>query len=113
VVASQAFATSTFRWIMLGAGIAAVTTTLPYVLRSARGRAQQVLDGLTGVIGAWTIVSSSVFDHGTITWLGFASAVAFLALALTGLTLNQLRTKPVVHSLSINGTPERELANAR
>ncbi|MGH2858093.1 MAG: hypothetical protein ACRDMJ_11495 [Solirubrobacteraceae bacterium] len=113
VVASQAFSASTFRWMMLGAGILAVTATVPFVLRSARGRVQQALDGVTGAIGVWTIVASVVFSHGTITWLGFASAAAFVAVALTGLTLNQLRPKKSVRSLSVNGTPERELANAR
>ena len=113
VVASQAFAPSTFKWIMLGTGVVAVIAAAPFVARSARGRAQRALDALIAALGAWTIIASTVFSSATITWLGFASGVALVGLALIGLTLNELSNKIVVRPLPVNGRLDREFANAR
>jgi hypothetical protein len=56
-------------------------------------------------------VASLVFAGSTITWLGFASGAAFVALALTGLTLHEVSTERVVHSIEVRAaTPEQELA---
>jgi hypothetical protein len=113
VVASQVFAVSTFQWLMLGIGIVAVLLAGAIVLTS-RGRAQMSLDGIVGLLGAWTIVASLVFVGSTITWLGFASGAAFAALALIGLTLHELSTERVVHSFEVRTiTPEQEFAASR
>jgi hypothetical protein len=110
VVASFAWGVSTFEWIMLGIGVLAVLTAGTIVLRP-RGLVQRGLDGTIGVLGAWTIVASMVFAGSAVTWLGFASGVALVALALTGLTMHELRTERVVHSIEVRtGMAESELA---
>ena len=110
VVVSQAWSVSVFMWVMLGAGIAAMALAASLGI-PGRGRSQRGLDGILGVLGAWTIVASVVFSGSVVTWLGFASGVAFVELAVIGLTLHELYTERVVHSFEVR-TPasERELA---
>ncbi|MHB1570481.1 MAG: hypothetical protein ACYCXW_18790 [Solirubrobacteraceae bacterium] len=100
VVVSLAWTPSTFMWIMLGSGIAAMVLAGGAAL-PRRGVVQRALDGLIAVLGAWTIVASLVFSGSTVTWLGFASGIAFVALALIGLTLHELSTERVVHSFEV------------
>jgi hypothetical protein len=110
VVVSQVWSLSVFMWVMLGIGAAAVALAGAIAL-PGRGRSQRALDGIIGVLGAWTIVASLVFSGTVVTWLGFASGVAFVALASIGLTLHELYTERVVHSFEVR-TPvaEHELA---
>jgi hypothetical protein len=107
VVVSQAFAVSTFMWLMFGAGIAALAIAGPGLAIPSRGLTQRALDGLIGVLGASTIVASMVFAGATITWLGFAAGAALFALAIVGLTLHELTTDRVVHSIEVS-TPTTE-----
>ena len=100
VVVSLAWTPSTFMWIMLGSGIAGMTLAGTAAL-PRRGLAQRTLDGLIAVLGAWTIVASLVFSGSTVTWLGFASGITFVALAVIGLTLHELSTERVVHSFEV------------
>jgi hypothetical protein len=110
VVAAFAWGVSVFEWIMFGIGILAVLTAAAILLRR-RGVVQRGLDGAIGVLGAWTIVASLVFAGSTITWLGFASGVALVGFALIGLTLHELRTERVVHSIEVrSATADREMA---
>ena len=109
-IASMAFGVTEFTWLMFGAGIATLALAAPAVTILARGRPQRGLDGILGLLGAWTIVASMVFGGIAITWLGFASGVALVALALGGLTLHELSTERVVHSFELRApTGEREL----
>jgi hypothetical protein len=110
VVASQVWSPSVFMWLMLGVGAASVALAGSIAI-PGRGRSQRTLDGIIGVLAAWTIVASLVFGGTVVTWLGFASGVAFVALAVIGLTLHELYTERVVHSFEVR-TPavERELA---
>jgi hypothetical protein len=108
VVASQAFVPSTFEWLMFGIGALAVLVSGTIVLRS-RGIAQRGLDALVGILGAWTVVASLEFVGPTLTWLGFASGAGLVALAVVGLTLHELSTERVVHSLELT-TADREFA---
>ena len=110
VVASQTFSANTFGWLMFGIGAIAVLMAGAIVLR-ARGVAQRGLDALIGILGAWTVVASLVFAGSTVIWLGFASGVALVALALIGLTLHELTTERVVHSLEVTTAAEREFAH--
>jgi hypothetical protein len=113
VVASQAFAVPTFKWLMLGVGAVAVLLA-GGIFQTSRGPAQNSLDGIIGMLGAWTIVASLVFAGVTTTWLGFASGAAFVALSLAGLTLHELSTERVVHSFEVHTAfPEQELAGGR
>ena len=76
-----------------------------------RGNVQRGIDGLIGGLGAWTIVASLVFSGTVVTWLGFASGAAFVGLAFVGLTLHELYTERVVHSIEVRATDaDRELS---
>jgi len=112
LVTSQAFAPTTFAWIMLGGGIAAVAMAVPGMGITSRGGAQRGLDAIVAAVGAWTIVASLVFAGAAITWLGFASGGAFVALALAGLTMHELKTERVVHSLDAPAESPRPVADA-
>lgn len=113
VVASMAWGTPTFMWLMFAAGIVAVGGSLAAVV-PGRGLAQRSLDGAIAILGAWTIVASLVFSGATVTWLGFASGIGFVALALAGLTAHELRTERVVHAFELRTTTnERTPTNAR
>lgn len=100
VVVSQAFGVNVFMWLMFGIGVLAVLEA-GAILVSRRGLPQRGLDSIIGILGAWTIVASLVFSGSVVTWLGFASGVAFFALALIGLTLHELFTERVVHSIEV------------
>jgi peptidoglycan/LPS O-acetylase OafA/YrhL len=102
IVASQAWSPSVFMWLMLGGGVLAIAlggaAALPH-----RGAAQRTLDVIAALLGAWTIVAALVFAGTVVTWLGFASGAGFLGLALVGLTLHEVSTERVVHSLEVRG----------
>jgi len=106
VVASMVWAPATFMWLMFAAGIVAVALSGASLI-PGRGRAQRGLDGVIGVLGAWTIVASLVFSAGVVTWLGFASGIALVGLAFAGLTLHELHTERVVHAFELR-TPAEE-----
>jgi hypothetical protein len=101
IVASQVWSVPVFMWLMFGAGIVALAFFTGAGL-PARGRVQRSLDGVVALIGAWTIVASLIFTGTLVTWLGFASGAAFVALAIAGLTLHELSTERVVHSLEVH-----------
>jgi hypothetical protein len=105
VVASQVWAPSTFMWLMLAGGIAAIALS-GAALVPGRGTTQRTLDGALAVLGAWTVVASLVFGGTLVTWLGFASGAAFVAIALAGLTLHELHTERVVHSFEVRATSD-------
>lgn len=110
VVATQAFAPVTVAWLTFGiaAGITLVglvSLPLPF------GLLQRGLSALTVALGIWTIVASLVFAPTTVVWLGFASALGFVALAFGGLTVHELTTERIVHSLDISAR-EREPVTA-
>lgn len=100
VVVSQSFGVNVFMWLMFGIGVIGVLTS-GAIVASRRGLPQRALDAVIGILGAWTIVASLVFSGSTVTWLGFASGIAFAALALIGLTIHELVTERVVHSIEV------------
>jgi hypothetical protein len=91
VVATQAFTTSTTAWIAFGIAIGILTVSCLAQTDSSRGRVQQALDGVVAAVSAWTIVASVVFHGATVKWLSTGEALALVALALAGLTYNELR----------------------
>lgn len=114
VVATQAFAPVTVAWITFGIAVGTVMlSTGALALRT--GLVQRLLTAAALIIGIWTIVASLVFFPTTVVWLGFASALALVGLAVVGLILHELTTERVVHSLEVGYAPraERERTNAR
>lgn len=116
VVVSQTWAPAVFMWLMFAGGIAAILLAASSLV-PGRGAAQRGLDGTLVVLGAWTIIASLIFAGSTITWLGFASACAFVGLAVIGLCLHEVSTERVVHSLDVAGlresSPEPDYVGAR
>ena len=106
VVVSLAWSPPVFMWVMFAGGIAAILLA-PAAVLPDRGLGQRGLDAALTILGAWTIVASLVFAGSTITWLGFASGCAFVALALAGLVLHEVSTERVVHSLEVSGPAAR------
>jgi hypothetical protein len=101
VFATAAFSLATVVDLTLALGIvfAVVGAALAYQYR------HDVISFATSagiaVLGGWMIVCSQVFSRGTVDDLSFASALAICALAVTGLTANELRAERVVHSLEV------------
>jgi hypothetical protein len=108
VVLSQAFSVGLFMWVMLGVGIATIVISAPAIAYPSRGSIQRGLDYAFSLLGAWTIIASVVFGGAAVTWLGFASGIGLVALAVFGLTAHELSTERVVHSLAVSDHPERE-----
>jgi hypothetical protein len=109
VIASQVWVPATFMWLMFSAGVLAIIFSSAIALKG-RGLVQRGLDSLTAILGAWTVVASLVFTGSLVTWLGFGSGVAFAALAFIGLTLHELYTERVVHSIEVRAGADRELS---
>ncbi len=100
VVVTQAFTPIAVAWLTFAIAIGVTAAALGMVaLRT--GIVQRVLSAVTVPIGAWTIVASLVFAPTTVVWLGFASALAFVAIAIAGLTAHELTTERVVHSFEV------------
>lgn len=112
VVVSQAFGTDLFSWVMLGVGIVTIVIAAPDVALGSRGSLQRGLDYLFSLLGVWTIIASMVFGGVVLTWLGFASGIALVMLGVGGLTMHELSTERVVHSLEVHSDTrsEQELA---
>lgn len=108
VVVSQGFGGGLFSWVMLGFGIATIVIAAPGVAIGSRGSTQRGLDYLFSLLGAWTIIASMVFAGAALTWLGFASGVGLVALGVAGLTLHELSTERVVHSLEVHSEAHSE-----
>lgn len=105
LVATQAFAPITVAWLTFAIAIGAALVSIPAMLGRTSDR---VLGGLVGVLSAWTIVASLVFAPATVLWLGFASAIAYVAFGVGGLTIHELTTERVVHSLEVEHAPAGE-----
>jgi hypothetical protein len=99
VFASQYWSGDTLQWLFFAGGIAIIALALADAARPTM--AQRGLDGLVALLGAWTIVSSFLFDGNDLRWWSFAAAVAAGALAVIGLAIHEATTERVVHELSV------------
>ncbi len=91
VVASQVFVPGTAAWIAFGIGVGILLAAGIPALFGDRGIVGLALDGVGGILAIWTIVASLVFSGNDVKWLSFAEGAGFVALAVAGLTLNQVR----------------------
>jgi hypothetical protein len=105
VVAFKAFGPGLYAWLAFAGGVAVVAIATATLL-TERSATQRVLSVATGVIGAWTVVASLVFDPTTVVWLGFSAAAAVVALGVTGLTLHELRDEHVIRAVD-KGAPSQ------
>ena len=108
VVASQAFSNSVFASLALAGGAAVVALLAIATAAGQRGIVQRGMDLINGVLGVGLIVASLVVVESTFVWLGLGAALAMVALAITGLTLHELKTERVVHSFELREQPASE-----
>ncbi|QEC48562.1 hypothetical protein FSW04_13950 [Baekduia soli] len=107
-VASQVWTGDTLQWMFVGGGGAMIIGAAMDAIRS--DLPQRALDGLIGVLGAWTVIEAFSFEASDLKWWSLASACALVGLAGLGLILHEMRTERVVHELSVTPSPERPLA---
>jgi hypothetical protein len=105
VVASQAFTNSVFASLALAGGAAVIALLAIATAAGQRGIVQRGMDAISGALGVGMIVASLVFAASTFVWLGLGASLAIVALAVTGLTLHELKTERVVHSLELREQP--------
>jgi hypothetical protein len=112
VIADLTFAATAGAWITFG--IACGAALLFAGLLALRGSiAERSLAGLGIVLSAWMIVESLVFATGVAVTIGWACALGLIALAVAGLTVHELTTERVVHSLELHeDRTERESIHA-
>jgi hypothetical protein len=108
VVASQAFAADVFAWLALAGGAAIVALLGIATATAERGALQRAMDAIGAVLGAALVVTSLVFAASTFTWIGLGLALAVVVVAVAGLTLHELKTERVVHSIELQERPARE-----
>jgi hypothetical protein len=100
VVVTQSFSAPTVGWLAFAAGI--------FFIAMAAG--QSIWTTLThrmvqlgiGILGILIVIESLIATGTTVQWLSFAGALAVVALSLIGLTIHELSTERVVHSLEVS-----------
>lgn len=104
VVATQAFSPAIAAALVFAIAIGATVLSLG-TIAAPTTTAQRAISGVAAVVGGWTVVASLVFFPTTVVWLGFASALALVGLAVIGMTAHELTTERVVHSLEVEREP--------
>jgi uncharacterized membrane protein len=113
VVSSTAFTLPEIVALALGVNIGMLVVSLGIAYGYRRHIATVVPALAAAIVSAWTIVASQVFPQATVQHLTLAGSLAIGGLALIGLTVHELGTERVVHSLEVSaGQRESELATA-
>jgi hypothetical protein len=102
VVVSQAFAPGTVAWITFGAGVFFIVAATLRLLDS--GLTHRLTAGGIMALGILIVIEALLAAGSTVVWLSFAGGLAVLALTLIGLTVHELSTERVVHSLEVSST---------
>jgi hypothetical protein len=117
VVASTAFALFDIANLALGVAIGTLVVSLFITYRYRTHLPSLMTGAASAIVSAWTIVASQVFPLHEVQNLTLASGLALGALAVIGLTANELSSERVVHSLTVegarNGDPSRPAEQAR
>lgn len=107
VVVTQAFSPTTAGWLAFAAGILFILVSAGQAIWTTL--AHRAIQFSTGVLGILIVIESLLASGSSVQWLSFAGALGVLALSLIGLTIHELSTERVVHSLEISS----EKTNAR
>ncbi len=108
IVATFAFSPNVAGWIAFAVtGVFVLVMTAGAAALPRRGWAQRGLDAAVAVLAIWTIVESLVFSGAALSWITFGAAAGMLVLAIAGLTVHELTTERVVHSLASAEQRER------
>ena len=116
IVETWAFASGAVVPIGFAMGIVLTLLALGAVAagRTRERRAFRMFPALAALVGAWEIVATvGIFSPGTERWLAFANGCGILALALGALTLHELTTERVVHSLRVAEREPRAAGSGR
>ncbi len=113
-VSAMAFSADVAGWLGFGVSTAvAVVAGLGAAL--ARRPGQKAGHGLLALVALWSLIAALAFSGTLLTWLVFADALAFVAVALGDLTAHELTTERVVHQLDVRGdtagTPQTVMSN--
>jgi uncharacterized membrane protein len=103
VVASTSFTLFDIANVALGVGIGALVVSLFITYRYYKHVPSLLTGAASAIVSAWTIVASQVFSLPAVQNLTLASGLALGALAVIGLTANELSSERVVHSLTVEG----------
>ena len=90
VVVSQTFDPTVLGWVAFAMGIGFVVVTGLAQLDPSRGAVQRILDGATVVLAVLMLVFAVASSGTAVVWLTFAFSLGIVALAFTGLTLNEI-----------------------
>lgn len=101
VVVTQAFVPSTAAWLAFGGGVFFIVTAAAQAVWA--GLEHRLVYAATEVLGILMVIETLAASGSTVRWLSFAGALAVLALQLIGLTIHELSTERVVHSLEVSG----------
>lgn len=107
VVATAAFTLPVITALALGVSIGMLLVSLG-IAAEYRDQIATVVPALAAaLVSGWTIVASQVFAESSVQNLTLASSLAISGLAMVGMTVHELSSERVVHSLEV-GTGERE-----
>jgi hypothetical protein len=107
VVSTQAFTPHTTGWVTFGVSLGALALLALLQRDRAGARSQRMLDIEVGLLAVWSAVASVVYTGTTLRWLSFGEGAAFVALAVAGLIVHELRTERVVHELQAVPAPDQ------
>jgi hypothetical protein len=108
VVASTSFTSlTTIAWLAFGISTGTLVISAGIAYRYRNHVPTLVTAVATAVVSAWTIVASLIFSQPTGQNLALAGSLAIAALALVGLTADELTSERVTHSLEV-GEDRRE-----
>src|ERR1700722_19744873 len=107
VVATAAFTLPVITALALGVSIGMLLVSLGIAAAYRDQIATAVAALAAAIVSAWSIVASQVFAESSVQNLVLASSLAVSGLAIVGMTVHELSTERVVHSLEV-GTGERE-----
>ena len=100
VVSSFTFSAGTASWLAFG--VSAGVTVLAAAALAARGASIRSFGFAAAfAVGLWSLIAALLFTGDTLTWLIFADAAALVAVALTDLSLHEISTERVVHTLDV------------
>jgi hypothetical protein len=113
VVSTTAFTLPDIVALALGIGIGMLVLSLGIAFAYRDQVATAAPAVAVAIVSAWMIVASQVFAQSAVRHLTLAEALAVGGLAIIGLTVNELSSERVVHSLEVSaGQRDSELAAA-
>ena len=108
-VISRTFGSGTLEWTAFGVSAAVALAGVLGLTLNGLGRGSAANGALT-LVGLWSLVAALVFSGSTLTWLVFADALAVAAIALADLTVHEVTTERVVHTLDVRSEHSTPIA---